>query len=117
MLVVIFAMLNLKVLIDFRRVKVIRSDQGDVKRKNAFLFSSFQLYINLESRRQWGESPREIQTITCFRGHCTGLNTFERSIYLESYIATDGNIDIIKASKPLAWFESSMISYCLSDTF
>ena len=59
MLVVIFAMLNLKVLIDLRGVKVIRSDQGDVKRKNAFLFSSFKLYINLESRRQWGESPRE----------------------------------------------------------
>ena len=117
MLVVIFAMLNLKVLIDLRGVKVIRSDQGDVKRKNAFLLSSFKLYINLESRRQWGESPREIQTITCFRGHCTGLNTFGRSIYLESYIATDGNIDIIKASKPLAWFESSMILYCLSDTF
>ena len=102
MLVVIFAMLNLKVLIDLRRVKVIRSDQGDVKRKNAILLSYFNLYINLESRRQWGESPREIQTITCFHNHCTGLNTFERSIYLESYIATDGNINIIKASKPLA---------------
>ena len=89
MLVVIFAMLNLKVLIDLRRVKVIRSDQGDVKRKNAFLFSSFKLYINLESRRQWGESPREIQTITCFRGHCTGLNTFERSIRIPGKLHRD----------------------------
>lgn len=52
MLIVIFAMLHLKVFIDLRRVKVIRSDQGDVKRKNAFLLSSFKLYINLESRRQ-----------------------------------------------------------------
>ena len=66
MLVVIFAMLHLKVLIDLRRVKVIRSDQGDVKRKNAFLLSSFKLYINLESRRQWGESPREIQQLHVF---------------------------------------------------